>query len=124
MGDRAKGVIVDRSERKSHWERVYETRAPTELSWCQQQPERSLELSRLTGAGLRTEIIDVGGGDSTLVDALLEYGMDRVTVLDISEAALDRARNRLGDRAARVRWVEADVTRAKLAPLAYDVWHD
>lgn len=115
---------MGRSERRSHWERVYETTAANELSWYQQQPGRSLELIRLTGAGPSSEVIDVGGGDSTLVDALLEYGMDRLTVLDISRVALDRTKTRLGERATRVRWIEADVTRAQLDASTYDVWHD
>ncbi len=115
---------MDGTESRSHWNTVYETRAPTELSWYQTRPERSLDLIHRTGAGPRTAIIDVGGGDSTLVDALLDDGMERVTVLDISAAALYRARRRLGSRSANVHWVEADVTHAELDPLAYDVWHD
>lgn len=115
---------MDKSNRKLHWEHVYETKAPTELSWYQTHPERSLELIRQTGAGHKTEIIDVGGGDSTLVDELLDNGLGRVAVLDISDAALRRARARLGSRSASVRWIEADVTNAQLPPLAYDVWHD
>lgn len=115
---------MDRFERRSHWERVYNTKAANELSWYQQQPSRSLALIGLTGAGPSTEIIDVGGGDSTLVDALLEYGMEHLTVLDISGAALERAKKRLGDRATRVRWIEADATRAELGTSVYDVWHD
>ncbi len=115
---------MDREDRKSHWERAYESKQATELSWYQARPERSLELIRRAGAHSRSEIIDVGGGDSMLVDALLESGMKHITVLDISAAALDRARERLGLRSAAVRWIEADVTSAQLAPLAYDVWHD
>jgi len=117
-------VKVDREDRKTHWERVYETKAPIEHSWYQARPERSLELIARTGAGPGSEIIDVGAGDSLLVDALLENGMDHITVLDISGAALERTQKRLGRRSANVRWIEADVTRAQLAPLSYDIWHD
>lgn len=115
---------MDRSEAGSHWERVYETKASNELSWYQMQPERSVQLICSTGAGPTSRIIDVGGGDSTLVDALLDHGMPHVTVLDISGLALERARRRLGGRASSVRWIQEDVTRAQLDESAYDVWHD
>lgn len=115
---------MDRSEPGSHWERVYQTKAPNELSWYQEHPERSLALIRSTGAGPTSRIIDVGGGDSALVDALLEAGMPHVTVLDISGAALERAKTRLGTRGSSVRWIQEDVTRARLDESAYDVWHD
>ncbi len=115
---------MDPGDRKSHWERVYERKAPTDLSWYQAHPERSLELIRRTGAGPGTRIIDVGGGDSMLVDVLLDEGMRNIAVLDISRAALDRARERLGSRAAGVDWIEADVTSAQLVPHSYNVWHD
>jgi ubiquinone/menaquinone biosynthesis C-methylase UbiE len=115
---------MDRPRPGSHWERVYETKAANELSWYQKQPERSLQLIRSTGVGPTSRIIDVGGGDSALVDALLNDGMHHVTVLDISGVALERARRRLGGRADNVRWIQEDVTRAQLDDSAYDVWHD
>lgn len=111
-------------DRKAHWESLYTTRQPTEVSWYQPEPTRSLELLRDFGAGPDTTIIDVGGGDSTLVDAVVARRLGRMTVLDISGAALQRARARLGDRAGEVTWIEADVTRAELPARAYDVWHD
>ena len=111
-------------DRKAHWEDVYATKQPTEVSWYQAVPTRSLELLRQAGAGPETTLIDVGGGDSTLVDAVVAERLGRVTVLDISGAALARARERLGARAGEVTWIEADVTRVELPARAFDIWHD
>ena len=113
-----------RGEPKAHWNAVYTSKAPTELSWYQPQPARSLELLEQLGVRPESAIIDVGGGASTLVDALLERGANNVTVLDISLAALEHARARLGARASAVTWIEADITNAELPEHAYDVWHD
>jgi SAM-dependent methyltransferase len=110
---------------KAHWEKVYGSRLPTELSWYQPKPTRSLELLDQLGTTSSTAIIDVGGGTSTLVDALLERRVARVAVLDISRAALEYAKARLGARAAMVEWIEADITRADSGANAlYDIWHD
>src|SRR2546430_7856071 len=110
---------------KAHWEAVYGTKAPTELSWYESRPTRSLELLSQLGIGASTAIIDVGGGASTLVDALLDLGCSNVTVLDISSAALAHAKARLGTRASSIERIEADVTRAELGVEGrFDVWHD
>jgi ubiquinone/menaquinone biosynthesis C-methylase UbiE len=111
-------------DRKAHWEKVYSTKESTEVSWYQEQPARSLEILEQTGLGPDSTIIDVGGGDSTLVDTLVERCLGHVTVLDLSGAALSRARARLGAPANDVSWIEGDVTRARLEPGAYDFWHD
>lgn len=111
-------------ERRSHWEHIYSSKAPTEVSWYQVHPEKSLELIARTGAKKTAQIIDVGGGASTLVDDLLVRGFQNVTVLDVASAALERAKARLGERASRVTWVVADVTQVSLAHHYYDVWHD
>jgi SAM-dependent methyltransferase len=111
-------------DRRAHWEGVYTTKPSTEVSWYQAEPARSLELLAEAGAGPDSAVVDVGGGDSTLVDAVLARGLGRMTVLDISGAALARARARLGARADEVTWIESDVTRAALPPGAFDVWHD
>jgi 2-polyprenyl-3-methyl-5-hydroxy-6-metoxy-1,4-benzoquinol methylase len=109
---------------KAHWEKVYATRAATEVSWFQPHAERSLRLIRDAGVPPTARIIDVGGGASTLVDDLLEAGYRDITVLDLSANALAVARARLGPRAADVHWLEADVLEAELPAQGYDVWHD
>ena len=107
-----------------HWNDVYRAKRTDELSWYQPLPARSIELLLRSGASQESEIIDVGGGDSTLVDALLERGFRHVTVLDISGKALERAQTRLGARAAGVTWIEADIRDADLPATTFDVWHD
>ena len=109
---------------KLHWERIYHTLAPIELSWYQKHPRFSLELIQSTGAPKTAQIIDVGGGTSTLVDELLAAGYQHITVLDLAGTALELARQRLGARAAAVKWVEADITTVELPPHGYDIWHD
>ncbi len=109
---------------KAHWEEVYGAKPSSSMSWFQALPIRSLELILDSGATLDSAIIDVGGGDSTLVDALLDRGFSRVTVLDISRAALARAQERLGARAANVTWLEADMRNAELPRHGYQLWHD
>ncbi len=109
--------------RKQHWEGVYATKAPDEVSWFQPVPEQSLRLIEGTGIGLDEPVLDAGGGASTLIDGLLDRGYTDLTVLDISAAALAASRDRLGDRAERVRWIEADVTDF-VAPFRYALWHD
>src|SRR5687767_12749998 len=108
-------------DRKRHWESVYSTKSDADVSWTQPDPRLSLSLiAEVCPPGGR--VIDVGGGTSALVDRLIEDGY-AVSVLDISEAALARARERLGPAAAKVRWLAGDVTR--IADLAScDVWHD
>lgn len=116
--------MKDGTDRKQHWDRVYEATQSTVGSWYQREPTRSLEILAEADAGPERTIIDVGGGDSTLVDAVLERHLGRMTVLDLSGAALARARARLGPRAKDVTWIEADVTGVELPPCGYDVWHD
>jgi SAM-dependent methyltransferase len=109
--------------RQAHWENVYATRGEREVSWFQERPAPSLDLIRAAGATPRSSVIDVGGGASRLVDALLADGFTAVTVLDISEAALATAKRRLGSKAADVTWIVADITTWE-PPQAYDLWHD
>ena len=115
---------MEQTDRKAHWERVYGARRSDEVSWYEPEPTRSLELLADAGVGPEAAVIDVGGGDATLVDALLARGYRRITILDLSGAARARARARLGPRAELVEWREGDVTRADLPRHAYDVWHD
>lgn len=110
-------------DRQSHWQGVYQTKEENEVSWYQDRPETSLALIRDAGLGPDARIVDVGGGASRLVDHLLGDGYRHITVLDIVQAALDRARRRLGERADRVTWLAADVTG--WAPQSrFDLWHD
>lgn len=112
-----------KTENKQHWDNVYETKSPEQVSWTQEVPETSLALIRSFGLPGNARIIDVGGGDSKLVDCLLEEGFENVTVLDISAKALDKAKKRLGEKADKVRWVVADITEY-IPDAPFDVWHD
>jgi len=111
-------------DRKRHWEHVYGSRPPERLGWYTRHLEISLAWIDELGLGRSAPIIDVGGGASTLVDDLLDRGCESVTVLDISGAALAIARKRLGARASRVTWIEADVTSVALPARRYALWHD
>jgi 2-polyprenyl-3-methyl-5-hydroxy-6-metoxy-1,4-benzoquinol methylase len=111
-------------ENKTHWENIYHTKESAQVSWYQLHPQLSLQYIRNTGADKAANIIDVGGGASTLVDHLLDDGFGQITVLDISKEALEVAIQRLAQRAKLVTWLEADITRADLPQHAYDIWHD
>ncbi len=107
-----------------HWDAVYADRAPTELSWYRPRLERSLEWIDACGLEPPAQIVDIGGGASTLVDDLLARGFEGVTVVDLSARALERAQARLGPAAARVRWIVGDLTTPLLAAASVDLWHD
>lgn len=109
---------------KAHWEQVYTTKATNRVSWFQTQAATSLRLIERSALSLDAPIIDVGGGASVLVDDLLGRGFVDVSVLDLSGAALAAARQRLGDVAQAVTWLEADVTRVELPAAHYALWHD
>lgn len=110
---------------QQHWESLYGTKAADQVSWFRPHLETSLAMIERAARGNRSaSIIDVGGGASTLVDDLIERGYSNVTVLDISQAALDVAQKRLAEAAAAVRWLRADVTAAGFPAPSYDVWHD
>ena len=115
---------INRVENKAHWDKLYTSKKPTEVSWHQTHLEKSLDLVRAAGVNESARIIDVGGGASTLVDDLLAAGFRHVTVLDIASTAIRNARERLGQRADEVAWLEADITRVELQAHRYDVWHD
>lgn len=109
-------------ERQSHWQNVYQTKGERDVSWFQEIPAISLDLIHATGTKRGASLVDIGGGASRLTASLLDEGFT-VTVLDISEAALATAQDRLGPRAARVTWIVADVT-AWRPERNYDIWHD
>lgn len=111
-------------ETKLHWDKVYATKPSDTVSWYQPHATLSLGLIRSIANSKTDRILDVGAGASTLVDDLLADGMSDLTVLDISPAALNVARHRLGRHAAAVRWIEGDITRVALEPHSVDVWHD
>lgn len=114
---------MDNVSRQAHWESVYATRGEREVSWFEETPALSLELIRAAGATPRSSVIDIGGGASRLVDALLADGFEAVMVLDLSESALSAAKSRLGDKAAKATWIAADVTTWEPSQ-RYDLWHD
>ena len=110
-------------DRKNHWEHIYQTKQLNEVSWFQPTPSTSLSFFEQFNISKSAKIIDIGGGDSLLVDNLLDRGYVDITVLDISESALERAKLRLGERSGLVTWIVADA--AAFTPLQqYDFWHD
>ncbi|HTS50318.1 MAG TPA: class I SAM-dependent methyltransferase [Bryobacteraceae bacterium] len=109
---------------RGHWENVYRDRPPDAFSWYRPHLETSLDLIERAAAGRSASIIDVGGGESTLVDDLLARGYQHVTVLDISPTALKVTRARLGPLAEQVQWIAAGLLEADLTRHGYDVWHD
>jgi 2-polyprenyl-3-methyl-5-hydroxy-6-metoxy-1,4-benzoquinol methylase len=106
-----------------HWQRVYETKSPNEVSWYAPHLPQSLRLIQEV-ATQEARIIDVGAGASTLVDDLLDLGYRNITALDIANEALEIARRRLGKRGDHVTWLTADITTAALAQSSFDLWHD
>jgi SAM-dependent methyltransferase len=114
---------MENFDRKKHWETIYQTKELNEVSWFQPTPQTSLDFIKQFQIPITAKIIDIGGGDSFLADHLLDLGYEDITVLDISEAALNRAKERLGDRADKVKWIVADAARFKPTE-KYDFWHD
>jgi 2-polyprenyl-3-methyl-5-hydroxy-6-metoxy-1,4-benzoquinol methylase len=110
-------------DQKEHWEKVFSTKAENEVSWFQTYPKTSMEFLEMFYLPLDANIIDIGGGDSHFVDALLEKGYKNVYVLDISENAIERAKKRLGQRANEVHWIVSDVTDFE-PRVKFDFWHD
>ncbi len=108
---------------KEHWEKIYNTRPLTEVSWYQSTPTVSLDFIREFRIKKDAAIIDVGGGDSYLADYLVKNGYTNITVLDISEAAINRAKKRLGAKAGLINWVVCDITEYK-PDRKFDFWHD
>ena len=109
--------------KKQHWENVFATKEETEVSWFQPYPKTSMEFLELFQLPLSANIIDIGGGDSHLVDALLDKGYQNIWVLDISANALEKAKQRLGEKAKQVHWIVTDVTEF-IPPVQFDFWHD
>lgn len=114
---------MEQEGRKAHWEKIYTTRSFEEVSWYQPRPALSLELINDSGLPKSAAILDVGGGDSHLVDVLLEEGYSNLTVLDISSTAIEKAKRRLGEKSAGVNWIVSDITAFEPRE-SYDLWHD
>ncbi len=110
-------------DRKQHWEEVFQTKNPEEVSWTQQQPITSLALIERIGLDKDAPIIDVGAGDSNLVDYLLELGYENISVLDISQKAIEKAQKRLGDKSQKVQWIVSDILDFE-PDQSYALWHD
>lgn len=110
-------------DRKAHWEQIYATKPLEEAGWYQPKPEISLDLINKTELQHDAAIIDIGGGDSLLVDHLIDQGYTDVTVLDISAIAIERAQDRLGEQAKSVKWIIGDVLDLP-KDLEFDIWHD
>lgn len=109
---------------KMHWDAIYNTKQPGQVSWFQAHAALSLQFIRDSAVAMDANILDVGAGASVLVDDLLNAGYRKLSVLDISAFALHAAQQRLGPEASRVKWLEADVTQLELPEASVDVWHD
>lgn len=118
-----RGMAMTTTDRQAHWENIFTTKGEADVSWFEETPAQSLELLELVGAQPLSAIIDIGGGASHLVDNLLARGFKNVTVLDLSAAALNSVRARLGDKGDAVKWIVADATEWN-PPETYDIWHD
>lgn len=111
-------------QRKEHWESVYITKSANAVSWFQEHAVSSLQLIEELAVDKQSAIIDIGAGASTLVDDLLATGYSNLTLLDISNAALEVAKKRIGMRSEKIRWFAADITEAELPADEYVIWHD
>jgi 2-polyprenyl-3-methyl-5-hydroxy-6-metoxy-1,4-benzoquinol methylase len=114
---------MENFDRKKHWETIYQTKELKDVSWFQPTPQTSLDFIKKFDVSITSKIIDIGGGDSLLVDHLIELGFQDITVLDISEAAIERAKNRIGAKAKSIKWIAEDVLNFKPSG-KYDFWHD
>ena len=114
---------MDTFNRKKHWDNIYSTKKLNEVSWYQPTPETSLSLIKELNIPKTASIIDIGGGDSFLIDNLLELGYENLTLLDISKKAIERAKLRIGKKSEQVQWIEADVSEFNPTEV-YDLWHD
>ncbi|PZO22831.1 MAG: SAM-dependent methyltransferase [Flavobacteriaceae bacterium] len=111
------------TKNKEHWEAVYQNKGPEEVSWTQEIPKTSLNFIHSFNLDKSAKIIDIGGGDSKMVDFLLDEGFENISVLDISAKALEKAKLRLGNRSEKVNWIVSDILDFK-PDTTFDVWHD
>jgi 2-polyprenyl-3-methyl-5-hydroxy-6-metoxy-1,4-benzoquinol methylase len=116
-------ILRSKRDPKKHWENVYQKESPEHLSWYQDKPEMSLRLIAATGVGFDSNIIDIGGGTSTLAGLLVAQGYKRVTALDIAASSIEKAKLVMAEQANEIKWIEADATNYTLTE-RYDIWHD
>lgn len=114
---------MDQLVRQKHWDKIYQAKDHNQISWFEEKPQTSLDFVTFFGLPKTSQIIDIGGGDTFFVDYLLEMGYLNITVLDVSEKAIERAKNRLGDQAKSVKWIISDVIDFQPTQY-YDFWHD
>ena len=114
---------METAGKKEHWEKIYSTKLTNEVSWFQVYPKTSMEFIALFDPPKNAAIIDIGGGESHFVDSLIDRGYTDITVLDISENAINRAKKRLGENSALIKWIVSDITEFK-PEQQYDFWHD
>ena len=112
------------ASQKQHWETIYQSKSPTDVSWFQPQPTQSLAMIQYVASNRAAHIADIGSGTTTLISALLDAGYTNISAIDIAATALSVAQSQLGERVSQVRWIEADVTRLALPAQSVDVWHD
>ena len=110
-------------KRQKYWDTIYETKSSSQVSWTQEVPKTSLDFIHSFGLTKTAKIIDIGGGDSKLADYLLDEGFENITVLDISAKALEKAKQRLGEKANKINWIVSDITEFE-PNKTFDVWHD
>ena len=108
---------------KLHWEKVYNQKNENEVSWYQKVPNISLDIIKSLNLNLNSKIIDIGAGESRLVDNLLDLGFNNIDVLDISKKSIEKAQNRLGIRSNKINWIVSDINDFKTEK-KYDLWHD
>lgn len=112
-----------KDQKETHWEAIYTEKEPSQMSWTQKIPKTSIDFINSFQLSKTAKIIDIGGGESLLIDYLLEVGYENLTVLDISKKALEKTKKRLGYKANQVNWIVSDIN--KFEPTEnYDIWHD
>ena len=116
-------VLNQMDTKKKHWENIYKTKQADEMSWTENLPEISLGMMDTLHLPKTAGIVDIGGGESKLVDCLLDAGYTNITVLDISEESIEKTKKRLGIRAEKIKWITQDITTF-LTDELYDCWHD
>lgn len=109
--------------KKEYWDTIYNTKQHNEVSWFQEYPKTSMEFVDIFQLPKTAKIIDIGGGDSLFIDVLLENEYTNITVLDISESAINKSKNRLKEKAGSVKWIVSDITEFESSE-KYDFWHD